>query len=351
MLRTDHKLALFMEGALGEDTGKMGLAVLRYSPNPVACVIDSCHVGADLRGLVKVDRSPPIVGTVREAAALGAEVLVLGIAPPGGLIPERWWACIDEAVELGLSVVNGLHDHLAERYRDLREEQWVWDVRVEPKGLKPGEGLARTLSNRRVLMVGTDMSVGKMTSGLEVHFEMLRRGVKSAFVATGQVGITVMGSGVPLDAVRLDFASGAIEREVMAARDADVVVVEGQGALLHPGSSATLPLMRGTIPTDLIMCTRANQPTLRRVPWVRVPNLKEYIALYENLASTLGTFPSPKTLGLCVITASLEEGAALDECKRIEDETGLPAVDPIRHGVSKLVDSLLGTPPALRPVS
>lgn len=351
MLRTDQKLAVFMEGALGEDSGKMGLAVLRYSPNPVVCVIDSHHVGADLRGLLRVDRNAPIVGSVREAVALGAEVLVLGIAPPGGLIPERWWACIDESIELGLSVVNGLHDHLSQRYPRLNGGQWVWDIRVEPKDLKPGEGLARSLTNRRVLMVGTDMSVGKMTSGLEVHFEMLRRGAKSAFVATGQVGITVMGSGVPLDAVRLDFASGAIEKEVMAAKDADFVIVEGQGALLHPGSSATLPLMRGSLPTHLIMCTRANQPTLRRVPWVRVPNLRDYIALYENLASTLGTFPQPKTVGLCVITAALDEGAAFDECKRIEDETGLPAVDPIRHGASKLVDSLLGTPSVARPVS
>lgn len=334
-------LALYMEGALGDSTGKMGYGVLRHSPNPVACVIDAAHAGHDLVGLTGIDRSAPIVGTVDEAAALGAEALVLGIAPPGGLIPEAWYPSLDRAVHLGLSLINGLHDLLGPRYPNLAPRQFVWDIRIEPAGLGVGNGEARHLTNKRLLMVGTDMSVGKMTAGLEIQKEALARGVRAAFVATGQIGITICGRGVPLDAVRVDYASGAIEREVLAVGDAELIVVEGQGSILHPGSTATLPLMRGSCPTHLVLCHRAGMDTLHRVKWVAVPPLRQLTGLLEDLASACGTFPRPRTVGIALITAGLEPEAAEHAIQDLESETGLPVCDPVRHGAAKLVDSLL----------
>lgn len=90
MLRRDQGLALYMEASLGELQGKMGSGVLRYSPNPVTCIIDSTKAGTDHRSVTGIDRPCPTVATIAQAAALGAQVLVLGIAPPGGLIPPTW---------------------------------------------------------------------------------------------------------------------------------------------------------------------------------------------------------------------------------------------------------------------
>jgi len=46
--------------------------------------------------------------------------------------------------------------------------------------------------------------------------------------------------------VRVDFA-GAVEQVVMRfGNNFDLLQIEGQGSLLHPGSTATLPLLRGT---------------------------------------------------------------------------------------------------------
>ncbi len=39
----------------------------------------------------------------------------------------------------------------------------------------------------------------------------------------------------------------------------DVLWIEGQGSLLHPGSTATLPLIRGSQPTGLMLVHRAGQ--------------------------------------------------------------------------------------------
>lgn len=344
MLARNQKLAIYMDGAVLGIGGKMGFGILRYSPNPIACIIDSETVGRNIVELTGIPRECPIVATVEEARELGAEVLVLGIAPPGGKIPEPWYPVIDEAVAAGMSLVNGLHDLLGPSYPALPfagQRQFVWDIRVEPADLSPGNGLAASLPNRRVLLIGTDMAVGKMTAGLEVHRVARERGIRSEFVATGQIGITITGAGIPLDAIRVDFASGAVEREVMRFRDAELVIVEGQGALIHPGSTANLPLLRGSCPTELILCVRAGQTALRTHPEIAIPPLGNYIRLYEDLAEACGTFPRPRTAAVAVNSAGLTSEEADRYVEELEKELGLPCADPVRHGPERLLDAVL----------
>lgn len=341
MIRPGQKLAIYMEGAVGESSGKMGNGVLRYSPHEVVAVIDSRCRGENLSALTGVPRNAPIVASVEEAAALGAEVLILGIAPSGGRIPDEWNAPMSTAVELGLSLVNGLHDQLAPRFPSLKPGQFVWDIRREPEGLEVGSGAARELPGRRVLFIGTDMACGKMTAGLEIFRVARDRGVRTHFVATGQIGITIMGSGVPLDAVRVDYASGAIERETLRDPEAELILIEGQGSLLHPGSTANLPLLRGSVPTHLVLCHRAGQTTPRNVPWITIPPLREVFSLYQDLAEARGSFLRPLATAIALNTAHLTPSEA-EEAQRIaEAEVGLPVVDPVRDGADRLVDALL----------
>jgi uncharacterized NAD-dependent epimerase/dehydratase family protein len=345
MLNPTEPVAIYMEGASNLDIGKMGFGVLRYSPNPVVCVIDSVAEADDMQKLGRCDRPIPIVGTIEAAANLGARVVILGTAPPGGLIPVEWRPALDRTVELGMSLVNGLHDLLAPRYPNLKPGQWIWDVRIEPEGLGNGSALAAHLPMRRVLMIGTDMAVGKMTAGLEIVREARSRGLPAHFVATGQIGITVTGQGVPLDAVRVDFATGAIERETLAAADRlrqdpkSMIVIEGQGALIHPASTANLPLLRGSCPTHLVLCHRAGQTHLRRSADILIPNLNAYAKLYEDLGEACGTFARPRTVAVALNTAHLSDDEARAACAAIQSETGFVCVDPIRHGATALVDA------------
>lgn len=341
-MRPGQKIALYMEGAFANRTGKMGLGVLRFSPHEIVCMVDSVSAGGDSVAVTGIDRRVPIVASLEEAVALGAEVLLLGIAPPGGLIPGDWYPVLDEAVMQGLSLINGLHDLLATRYPHLAPGQYVWDVRTEPPGLGVGYAEARHLTNKRVLMIGTDMSVGKMTAGLVLWKEARARGVTSEFIATGQTGIVITGGGVPLDCVRLDFASGAIEREVLRCKDAEIVFIEGQGSLIHPGSSANLPLVRGSQPTHFVMCHRAGMTHLPRLPWVGVPPLNDLITLYQDLAEACGVFQRPRIAGVCLNTGHLgsdeEARLAVDQ---VTAETGLPCTDPVRFGGGGVLDALL----------
>lgn len=341
MLRPEHRLALFMEKAFEERTGKLGLGVLRYSQNPIVCLVDSTRTGFDARTITGVPRDCPIVASVEEASSLGAEVLVLGIAPPGGLIPSDWWPALDRAVGLGLSLVNGLHDKLAPRYPKLSDGQFVWDVRTEPQGLGVGSGAARLMGNKRVLMIGTDMSVGKMTAGLELAKSAREQGVNCAFVATGQTGIIIAGSGIPLDAIRLDYATGAVEREVCKYSSSDLIVIEGQGSLIHPGSSANLPLLRGSCPTHLVLCHRAGMDRLPRLEWILVPRLLELAKLYEDLSEACGIFPRAKVVAVALNTGHLNDDQAAEAVTSVADETGLPVCDPVRSGATELLKAVL----------
>ena len=67
---------------------------------------------------------------------------------------------------------------------------------------------------------------------------------------------------------------------VLNARLADegLVLVEGQGSLCHPASTATLPLLRGSQATDLLLVHRANQNCIQRLPQITLPPLQELVA-------------------------------------------------------------------------
>ena len=71
MLKRDEPLAIYMEGATTLNIGKMGFGILRYSANPIACVIDSEQAGRDAADVTNIPRSAPIVATVREAIEKG----------------------------------------------------------------------------------------------------------------------------------------------------------------------------------------------------------------------------------------------------------------------------------------
>ena len=337
MLKRTDKLALYCEGALGDYTGKMAHGLLMYSANPVACVVDSRHAGKDVREVVPSSQACPVVASIEDAIRLGAQVLVLGVATPGGYIPEDWWPSLDLAVDKGMSLVNGLHQRLNERYSNLNDGQWVWDVRVEPEGLDIAIGAPLQLNNKRLLMVGTDMSIGKMTAGLEIYKAARGKGINTEFVATGQIGIVITGRGVAIDAVRVDFAAGAIEREVMACKDADLVIVEGQGSLINPSSSANLPLTRGTMPTHLVMCHKAGKDALRRFPWVKIPPLDQLMRMHQDLAEACGSFVRPVPVGIALNTSELAEDEARAIVSEYEDRYGWPCTDPVRFGAEKLV--------------
>ncbi|MBD2566764.1 DUF1611 domain-containing protein [Anabaena lutea] len=344
-LPLNQKTAILLHEGLNGANGKTGLSILRYSEAPVVAVIDRESVGKSLPELTGIKRDVPIVASLAAALQYQPEVLVIGIAPKGGLVPDDYWPDIKDALKAGMSLVNGLHTPLAnipDLNALLKPGQIIWDVRKEPANLDVASGLARTLPCRRVLTVGTDMAIGKMSTSLELHWAAKLRGWRSKFLATGQTGLMLEGDGVALDAVRVDFAAGAVEQLVMRfGKHYDILQIEGQGSLLHPGSTATLPLIRGSQPTHLILVHQAGQTHNRNNPHVPIPSLPEVIRMYEMVASAGGAFATVPVVGIALNTRYLDESGSKDAIAQTIAETGLPCTDPVRYGGGVLLDAVM----------
>ena len=344
-LTPEHRVAILLHEGIRGPNGKTGLALLRYSEAAIVAVIDQQCAGESLAELTGIPVQVPIVASVNEALVYEPNVLAIGIAPSGGALPEAMKQEIKQAVAAGLSVINGLHTPIAtdpELKSLLKEGQQIWDIRQEPSGLKVGSGEARVLACQRVLTVGTDMGAGKMATTLELNRVALQRGLRAKFLGTGQAGIMIAGDGVALDAVRVDFAAGAVEQLVMRyGNDHDILFVEGQGSLLNPASTATLPLLRGTQPTQLVLVHRAGQTRIRHFPHVRIPALREVVRVYETVATAGGAFAPVRVVAIALNTAHLDEQAAEQAIEQAEIETGLPCTDPVRRGADLLLDAIL----------
>lgn len=351
-LQPGQPLVLLLHGGSDNLSGKTGLAMLRYARNRIVAVVDPQQAGRPLHAICGIEHPAPVVASVEQALALGPEVAVIGLAPSGGVLPAAVRRDVAAALAAGLSVANGMHTPLASdpELAALRHhDRWIWDLRHEPEGLQVAAARAAALPCRRLLAVGTDMAVGKMSACLELQSEALRRGLDARFVGTGQAGILISGRGVPLDAVRVDYAAGAVEAAVLAAAQGAAasswIVVEGQGSLAHPGSTATLPLLRGSQPTDLLLVHRAGQRHIKGLPDLPIPPLAALINTVEALAALArpasDSRPAPKVRAIALNTAQLDQSAGQEALALGQAETGLICQDPVRHGAGALLDALL----------
>lgn len=353
MLGADQPLVLLQHGGLDSLTGKTGLAMLRHRRGPIVAVVDPAHAGASLEAVTGIPRAVPVVADLETALPFAPEVAVVGLAPSGGRLPEPVRVDALAALRAGLCLASGLHTRLGddpELRAACQPGRWIWDLRCEPADLTVAQGRAATLRQRRVLALGTDMAVGKMSACLAVQAAAEQRGLPSAFVGTGQAGILISGAGVALDAVRVDYAAGAVEAAVLRSAQglpADaLVLVEGQGSLCHPGSTATLPLLRGSQPTGLLLVHRAGQRTIERLPEIPLPPLADLVQLCEALAAVgrpAEAGPPPRVRALALNTARLESSEAERAIDEAAAALNLPCADPIRGGADRLLTALLET--------
>jgi uncharacterized NAD-dependent epimerase/dehydratase family protein len=320
--------------------GKTMRGVVRYAADPTVVILDSERTGEAHEGI-------PIVGTVADALAYGPTTALVGVATQGGRFPPAWRELLRQSIGAGLDVENGLHEHLADDAELVdfaaRHGVELRDLRRPPDGLNVPTGANLEVGARVVLTVGSDCAIGKMTVSLELDREAKRRGLRSAFVPTGQTGIAIAGWGIAVDAVVSDFVAGAAEQLVVegARRGGeDVLWVEGQGALLHPAySGVTLGLIHGSTPHAFVLCHLAGSTEIEGYPGHPLRRLSELVELHERIA--LPARPAGVE-AIALNTRHLDDAAARAAIAAAEEETGLPADDPVRFGPGKLTGALLG---------
>ena len=316
--------------------------VLRYRGHDVVAVLDTQRAG-------ETEGDVPIVGTVEQAMAFDPQVALVGVATQGGRFPPEWRALLVDCIRSRLSIENGLHQMLRDdpELGPLAAEHGVElrDLRRPPEDLDCPTGANLEGDAAVVLTVGSDCAIGKMTVSLELDGAARARGIASVFVPTGQTGIAIAGWGIAVDAVVADFVAGAAERLVVEGRSrgGELLLVEGQGSLVHPAySGVTLGLFHGSAPHVLVLCHRAGATEVEGYPGHPLPSLGELVVLHERASLPRR---QARVVAVAINTADLGEAEATAAVAAAEEETGLPAADPVRQGADRLLDAVLDARP------
>jgi len=340
------RFLIIADGDFTPMTSKTANSVIRYLPERTVGVLDRQQAGMTVQQVLGFGGAIPVVGSMKDGLALGPEAILIGIAPQGGRLPPEWKSWLAEALDAGCDLWSGLHTFLSDdpvlAGKAKANGRKIFDLRKPPSDLPVASGAAKTVEPYVVLTVGTDCNVGKMTAQLQLIRQLNASGLRTRFVATGQTGIMIEGWGIAVDAVVADFVAGAAERLVLqGSTDTDIVLVEGQGSINHPGYSAvTLGLLHGSCPDGLILCHQSTREYIgdyRPAAWLKIPPLKEYIRLYETIGSTV--HPT-KVIGISLNTYDMTDEAARRACEAATRETGLPATDPVRFDAGPLVDAV-----------
>ncbi len=336
------RLLILTEGSLGVFSSKTGVSVMRYRRPEVVGVLDSTRAGQDIATILPGISGIPIVASVGEAGLLEPDALLIGIAPAGGALPDRMRRHVLDALKGGISIISGLHTMLrsdAELVAAAEESgATIHDIRDVGPLQRIAQGKARSSRAKRVLTIGLDCNIGKMVTSLELRRAAVEAGLDAAFVATGQTGIMIEGWGIAIDHVISDFTAGATEMLVEHVADRQIMFIEGQGSLGHPGySGVTLSLLHGSCPDVMVLCTRPGRRLHNEWADCPIAPIRQQIHVYEAVAALM--HPS-KVVAVSVNTAGMSEADAAAAIRAAAEESGLPAADPIRSGPDVLLKAI-----------
>ena len=144
-----------------------------------------------IKGFLR-EQSPNLsIATEKFARGLHA---IVGVATPGGVIPNELRQELLEGLFHGMHIVNGLHHYLSEATELVQTaekfEAELIDIR-KPKQAKEHSfwtGNIRDVCAPRIAMFGTDCAIGKRTSSLWLRNACREEGIRTEMIFTGQTG-------------------------------------------------------------------------------------------------------------------------------------------------------------------
>ena len=341
MNKTKKRFVVLCHEAFNYIKNKTGNMLIRYRPDEVVAVIDREKVGSNCEKEIGVGGDTPVLASFNDSLYLEPDTLVIGNATQGGFISEEYRKEIVSALNAGCDVISGMHQFLNddEGLKSLAKEKKVKliDLRMPPE---PPHFPTGSWHDRKVpvlLIVGTDCDTGKMTTAWELSKRLRERGRRVEFIGTGQTGILLSGSGVPIDAVKADFMAGEIEHLIdNVPSDTELIIVEGQGALTNQFyAGVTLGLMHGAMPDYMLM---THDPT-RDLDVTDFPmtTMRHVMDLHLDL---MKAFRRSKFIGINLLTFAYDEDKAIKVIEDSQREFNIETTDLVRFGNKGLIDAI-----------
>jgi len=281
------------------------------------------------------------------AAALNTlnniQCLVIGVATVGGRLPGDMLEVVKEALNNGISIVNGLHEYLNEKPEIVAlaasKGATLIDVR-KPKSreaLNFWTGEIFKVKAPIVAVIGMDCAMGKRTTARMLRQACEAENIKAQMVYTGQTGWLQGGKyGFIFDSTLNDFVSGELEHAIVSCwkeTAADIIFLEGQSSLRNPS---------GPCGIELLISGNAKQVILLFAPkrkyfdndehWGAIPTVESEIEIIEKLGS--------KVIALAVNTEDCTNQEAYDYQKEYEQKLSIPVLLPMQEGVGKIIPVL-----------
>ena len=356
---SEHKRSatavVYCEAQFGASDGKTANGLVRHSEKyDVLAVIDSLKAGLDA-GVVLGEgpKSIPICRDLADALAhIGGtpDYFIFGMAPASGMLSSHERGLILEAIDLGMNIVNGLHEFLNDdpvfAAASATKNVSILDIRKPraKKDLRLFSGRIAGVTCPRIAVLGTDCAIGKRTTANILTRVLNERGVKAIMVGTGQTGL-IQGAryGVALDAIPSQFCAGEMEAAVVEAferENPDVIIIEGQGALSHPAYSTSSFIVRGSCPDGVVLQHAPGRRHRCDFPQFAMPMPATEIDLIQAFANT-------KVIGLTINHEEMTDVEVDVAITLYECELGIPTTDALTGSPARLVEMVIRAFPEL----
>ena len=342
---------IYCQGAFGTTNGKTAHGLVRRSSRyRVLSVVDAKHAGEDAGEILGgVRLGIPVFGRIEEAlqAALSLDQdpshMVIGLAPDGGRMGAEVRRDVILAIRHGLDIDSGLHDLLTEdpdlEYLAFSHGVSLRDVRKPPPKsmLHFFSGRIEEVESLVVAVLGTDSAVGKRTTAWLLVDALVRAGLKAEMVGTGQTA-WFQGArfGLVMDCLPNDFVAGEIEHAVVSAWDKcrpDVIVVEGQGSLMHPAYPGGFEILAAARPRAVVLQHAPARRDYDGFPGHQIHPLAHQIEAIECVSGT-------PVVAVTVNHEALDAADITSVCDRIASEADRPAFDVLAGGSKGLLSTL-----------
>lgn len=346
---------VYCEANFGGIDGKTANGLARHSEKyEILSIIDSEKAGLDAGSVLDDELNGiPICRDLADALEHAGQIpghFILGIAPASGMLSPTERALVLKAIDLGMNIVNGLHEFLNDDPEFAaacsRSNVVIRDVRKprDKKDLRVFTGRITDVTCPRIAVLGTDCAIGKRTTATLMTRALVKRGIKAVMIGTGQTGL-IQGAryGLALDAVPSQFCAGELEATIIEAfetENPDVIIIEGQGSLSHPAYSTSSFILRGSCPDGVVLQHAPRRKHRCDFEQMAVPAPASEIHLIETFAAT-------KVIGLTLNHEHMTFDEVSSEIARYERELGIPVTDALTRSPEHLVDMVLSAFPQI----
>jgi uncharacterized NAD-dependent epimerase/dehydratase family protein len=267
----------------------------------------------------------------------------MGVATDGGRLPPEYRPLLIQAMEKGLHIVSGLHEKLEED-EEMKRMSRAYGVTIKDVRTVPPKEEQRFFTGKIdevtcpvVAVLGTDSAIGKRTTARVLVKALNERGVRAVFIGTGQTG-RLQGAkySIILDSLVNDFITGEIEHVVWTAWNRerpDIIVVEGQGGLTHPGYPGGYEIIAGARVKGVILQHAPGRKTLDGFPQYPMPDPAPAITIAEAMSGH-------PVVALTLNHENLTREELADWKKRYQERFGKPVTDVLLDGPGPLVDAV-----------